>query len=423
MDMKNSLNKKKYTQVFNQDIKIIEDLAIDKIAEKDQTIEQLQARIKNLEDLNQDRTTLINNLHTEIKNLLSKLNDSIEKNRILSNTIIDLNDELVLQAKKELNLIQDFAHKNQKFESTNLQKAQLIKNLYDQINILNQKITQLKLNNTIQEPIIKPVKVQEPIIKPQIIKIRPGGIATISNQSNIKFSVVMMSYLKDYPGARTNPIPKFHRAIRSFLNQTHANRELIIVSDGCEITNQEYLKWQHIDTIKLIHAQKSDFKWPGSQRQLGVDAATGDWIAYLDTDDIYHPLHLQNIVYHIESNKGVRAILNSSFAQLIDMKDWNNKEPFNVSVAAKTITIPANQYPLTITDEGKLYYYATRELDGTQYGTSRTFHAKEIPAKWEDSNQRGEDLIFSNKLRALPTSIRIDEPSYIVCHIPNNIDM
>ena len=48
----------------------------------------------------------------------------------------------------------------------------------------------------------------------------------------MKISVIMQSYLGEYPGARSNPKYKFVRAVNSFLLQKHPDKELIIVSDG-----------------------------------------------------------------------------------------------------------------------------------------------------------------------------------------------
>ena len=52
----------------------------------------------------------------------------------------------------------------------------------------------------------------------------------------MKFSVIMASYLGNYPGCANNREAKFIRSVKSFLNQSYDNKELIIVSDGCEIT-------------------------------------------------------------------------------------------------------------------------------------------------------------------------------------------
>ena len=49
----------------------------------------------------------------------------------------------------------------------------------------------------------------------------------------MKISIIMQSYLGDYPNARANPEEGFIRAVYSVINQTVSNWELIIVADGC----------------------------------------------------------------------------------------------------------------------------------------------------------------------------------------------
>ena len=55
-----------------------------------------------------------------------------------------------------------------------------------------------------------------------------------------KVSVIMASFLGSYPGRSSNPEDKFIRAVKSFITQTYENKELIIVSDGCQMTNMLY---------------------------------------------------------------------------------------------------------------------------------------------------------------------------------------
>ena len=52
-----------------------------------------------------------------------------------------------------------------------------------------------------------------------------------------KVSVIMASYLSVYGTTpRPNLDKKFIRAVKSFINQTYPEKELIIVADGCTTT-------------------------------------------------------------------------------------------------------------------------------------------------------------------------------------------
>ena len=77
-----------------------------------------------------------------------------------------------------------------------------------------------------------------------------NNIIIIKKNLNImkKVSVVMASYLGEYPGRTSNPEPKFIRAVKSFLSQTYENKELIICADGCDRTVEIYnsgRSWQN----------------------------------------------------------------------------------------------------------------------------------------------------------------------------------
>jgi len=111
-----------------------------------------------------------------------------------------------------------------------------------------------------------------------------------------KVSVIMASYLGEYYGRASNPEQKFIRAIKSFLTQSYENKELIIVSDGCAITNQIYENtFKKFDNIKLVSIPKQDI-YSGECRNAGLRIATGDIISYLDNDDIWGKTHLETIV-------------------------------------------------------------------------------------------------------------------------------
>lgn len=112
----------------------------------------------------------------------------------------------------------------------------------------------------------------------------------------MKISVIMASFLGDYPGNNSpNKPKKFIRAVNSFIKQTHEDKELIIISDGCEITSN--LVEEHFSKNPMIKLFKS-VKLPmyhGQIRTIGLRLATGDLICYLDNDDYLGKNHLKTI--------------------------------------------------------------------------------------------------------------------------------
>lgn len=223
-------------------------------------------------------------------------------------------------------------------------------------------------------------------------------------------SIVMMSYLGHYPGARSNPILKFNRAVQSVVDQTVQDWELIIVSDGCELTNAEYDKhWLNEPRIKLIKTEKSLSAWPGSKRQLGVDIAKGDWIAYLDADDVYIEHRLQNIHNAIESNPLIDAFFDT---MMIYGNDEAGFEPTGNGRYFETPLGLARRYHNEFLNDVPLF---CKESKGV-IGTWCIVHRKNISIKWLDSERRGEDTEFIKALQKhLPYKFE-NMAGYVWCH-------
>ncbi len=112
----------------------------------------------------------------------------------------------------------------------------------------------------------------------------------------------MPSFLGSYDGAASGREMKFIRAVNSFCENTYDNKLLIIVSDGCDITNELYDKYNNIwDNVILVKIPKQPL-FSGNVRQAGLDASDSDYIAYLDTDDTIGKNHLSNVVEQLHVN-------------------------------------------------------------------------------------------------------------------------
>lgn len=91
-------------------------------------------------------------------------------------------------------------------------------------------------------------------------------------------------------------IPAFNAAqfvsatLQSVLSQTYANFEVVVVDDcsADETVNIVRSFGERDPRIKLISLEQNRGA-PAAPRNIGVAAAKGRWIAFLDADDIWHP--------------------------------------------------------------------------------------------------------------------------------------
>ena len=202
----------------------------------------------------------------------------------------------------------------------------------------------------------------------------------------IKVSVIMASYLLNYPGAATNRDKKFVRAVNSFKKQTYENKELIIVSDGCPLTVKLYNRFFSNDNnIKLIQIPKQQL-YSGEMRNVAFKIADGDIISYLDSDDILGKNHLQIIVDGFDLDK-------------FDMVYYND---------------------LMVLDSSfKKFYNRIVEPRWASIGTSSISHKNNINISW--TTGYGHDFIFMMKLVSAGLRFKKLEKSseYIVAHYAN----
>ncbi|MCT7464728.1 glycosyltransferase family 2 protein [Aliarcobacter cryaerophilus] len=137
-------------------------------------------------------------------------------------------------------------------------------------------------------------------------------------------------------------------AIESVLNQTYKEPlEIIVVNDGskdgCEkIVEEMILNNQRNRTIKLINKENGGVS---SARNRGIKEASGEWIALLDSDDIWLPEKLQKQVDEINKNSNIKFIGTNRNGELYPF--FKKSENPIYSLNAKEII--AKWYPHTST--------------------------------------------------------------------------
>jgi len=86
-----------------------------------------------------------------------------------------------------------------------------------------------------------------------------------------------------------NRLPLLREAIASVRAQTHEAWELIIVDDGSTDGTAEYLAALAAEDPRVRVLSMPHVGIVGRLYQQGADAARGDYVAFLDSDDAWHP--------------------------------------------------------------------------------------------------------------------------------------
>ncbi len=115
-------------------------------------------------------------------------------------------------------------------------------------------------------------------------------------------------------------IPTYNRkhficfAVDSVLEQTFSDYEIIVVDDGSTDGTAELLSSKYGNKVICLQQENRGF---GAARNHGVNAATGDYIAFLDSDDLWHKDKLELQVTIMERLPKL-AFLFSEFSILKD---------------------------------------------------------------------------------------------------------
>jgi len=204
------------------------------------------------------------------------------------------------------------------------------------------------------------------------------------------FTIIMQSYLGDYPHAASNREEKFLRAVRSVLNQTYKQWELIVISHGCDKTIQLCYDFfvDYSPKIRLIKAGRKK-QWEGTPRNIGIEDAQNDYCIYLDSDDYYLPDYLEKLSTKVKDKK----------VYFVD----------EYRVYVNTM---------------ELYRYRCQQGVLGKCGTSNVVHRRDVQSRWVDSSYGYDDYTFLNALRKETGNFaELDVVGYVNCHIPRKYDI
>lgn len=194
------------------------------------------------------------------------------------------------------------------------------------------------------------------------------------------FSVIIPTY---------NRASLLKEALDSVFSQTFSDYEVIVVDDGSTDETLEILK-SYGDKIQALTQKNSG---PGAARNLGAEIAKGEYLAFLDSDDVWLPWALET---------ASSAIIESDFPAMLILKhqDFNQYQDL-IKIKEKAIIKPHIDFFGASKREGySILSCSTTVIKNKDFQCAGGFSAKKINAEDLDlwmklSNSKGFVEILS----------------------------
>ena len=108
---------------------------------------------------------------------------------------------------------------------------------------------------------------------------------------NIKVSVIIPFY---------NRVAWTIEAVNSVINQTHKNIEIVLINDGSTEDISSIMELNKGE--KRLHLIEIDHSGVSKARNVGINYATGKYIAFLDSDDLFESNKIEHQLDYMELN-------------------------------------------------------------------------------------------------------------------------
>ena len=139
-------------------------------------------------------------------------------------------------------------------------------------------------------------------------------LAWHTHPDTVNISVIVRT--KDRPYA-------LQRALTSLANQTLRNFEIVLINDGGLDPTPILASYQHCLKVNLINHRTPVGR--AAALNAGLQAARGQWIGYLDDDDILYPYHL-DLLYTAATRHGSPCVVYSEANKALAWSDEIQRE-------------------------------------------------------------------------------------------------
>ena len=195
------------------------------------------------------------------------------------------------------------------------------------------------------------------------------------------------------------------RCLRSIYKQSYSNYEIILIYDDEDIKDYQYIMSLKKIYKKLFIIKNTNRRGAGMTRNIGIQFAKGDYIAFLDSDDVWHREKLKIQITQMTKNNwaishtsykiidrnnivtDIRRAKNLSFSNLIKSCDVG----LSSVVMKRSLFNNKIKFPNLKTKEDYVLWLKISRKGIIIQGISKTL------MKWQKSN----NSLSSNTLRKL----------------------
>ena len=181
------------------------------------------------------------------------------------------------------------------------------------------------------------------------------------------------------------------QSINSALQQTHLNTEVIVVDDGSSDGSLDAIKQfaGRINWFSIPHGG------PCAARNAGLKAVNGEWIQFLDADDLLHPDKL---------NISIRASRNYPKVEFVWAPHVSVNQEFSFPVDKEALYDCDTE--IVVSQDALLAHYAPAVAVFRREFLERV-------GGWNESLTRWVDLEYQARIAALiPSYIQLNKPLY-----------
>lgn len=108
-------------------------------------------------------------------------------------------------------------------------------------------------------------------------------VTTKNDTGDVRVSVIIPAY---------NAEVFLDRTLRCAVNQTHRSIEIIVVDDG-SVDGTRAIAERHALADRRIQVISTENRGVATARNLGISKSTGEYLAFLDADDLWHPTKIE----------------------------------------------------------------------------------------------------------------------------------